>query len=196
MLMTQSEFENIFAAMYDISLLRSHGEDVMIDSSARLVRPQLIEVGSHIGIDFGVFISVRMKLGDYVHISPHVSVVGGADGYLEMGDFTTIACGSRLICNGETFAGDGLVGPIIPKPYRDSIKSAPIRFERFASIASNVVVFAGVVLAEGSVIGAGSVVTQSTEPWTIYAGAPARPIKARRSDAMKAFAGQMGYAPS
>jgi galactoside O-acetyltransferase len=179
--------------MYDLSKLRSHGEDVFIDETARIVRPQLVDLGSHIGIDFCVFISVALKLGSYVHISPHVSVVGGADGLLEMGDFTTIACGSRLICNGETFSGNGLVGPIIPKPYRDTIKSAPIRFERFASIASNVVVFAGVTLAEGSVVGSGSVVTKSTDPWTIYAGAPARPIKARRRDAMPVLAKQMGY---
>ena len=179
--------------MYDLSKLRSHGEDVFIDDTARIVRPHLVDVGSHIGIDFCVFLSVAVKLGSYVHISPHVSVVGGADGLLEMGDFTTIACGSRLICNGETFSGNGLVGPIIPKPYRDTIKSAPIRFERCASIASNVVVFAGVTLAEGTVVGSGSIVTKSTEPWTIYAGAPARPIKARRRDAMPALAKQMGY---
>ncbi len=179
--------------MYDLSKLRSHGEDVFVDETARIVRPQLVDVGSHIGIDFCTFISVAMKLGNYVHISPHVSVVGGADGYLEMADFTTIACGSRLICNGETFSGDGLVGPIIPGPYRDSLKSAPIRLERFASIASNVVVFAGVTLAEGSVVGSGSVVTRSTEPWTVYAGAPAQPIRSRRRDAMPALAKQMGY---
>jgi len=179
--------------MYDLSQLRSHGDDVFIDESARIARPHLVEVGSHVGIDFCTFISVGMKLGDYVHISPHVSIVGGADGLLEMADFTTIACGSRLICNGEAFSGDGLVGPIIPKQFRDRIVSAPIRFERFASIASNVVVFAGVVIAEGSVVGSGSVVTKSTEPWTIYFGAPARPIRRRRTDAMPAYAKQMGY---
>ncbi|HZQ01797.1 MAG TPA: acyltransferase [Reyranella sp.] len=179
--------------MYDLSKLRAHGEDVFIDETARIVRPQLVEVGSHVGIDFCVFTSVGMKIGNYVHISPHVSVVGGADGLLEMGDFTTIACGSRLICNGETFSGNGLVGPIVPAPYRDTMRSGPIRFERFASIASNVVVFAGVTLAEGTVVGSGSVVTKNTEPWTFYAGAPARPVKARRRDAMPALAKQMGY---
>jgi galactoside O-acetyltransferase len=41
------------------------------------------------------------------------------------------------------------------------------------------VVLPGVTLGEGSVIGANSVVTKDTEPWKIYVGSPAKPIKDR-----------------
>jgi acetyltransferase-like isoleucine patch superfamily enzyme len=179
--------------MYDTSQFFSCGIDVRVDDWVRITRPELIEVGNHVAIDFGFYCSVRMKIADYVHISPHVSVVGGADGLLEIDNFITISSGSRLICNGESFSGAGLVGPFIPKQYRDTLKCAPIRLERFSGIASNAVVFAGCVVAEGSVVGAGSVLTTSTEPWTIYTGVPARPLKKRRSDAMKDFAQKMGY---
>jgi acetyltransferase-like isoleucine patch superfamily enzyme len=179
--------------MFDTSRLKACGSDVLIDDWTRITRPHLVELGSHVGIDFGFYCSVRLKTGDYVHISPHVSVVGGEDGLLDMADFTTIACGSRLVCNGETFSGEGLVGPIIPKEFRDRFQSGPIRMERFAGVGSNVVIMPGVVLREGSVIGAGSVVRHSTEPWTVYVGVPARPLKKRRRDRMPAMAQRMGY---
>jgi acetyltransferase-like isoleucine patch superfamily enzyme len=181
--------------MYDYKRFRSWcGEDVRIDDHVQITRPQLVDIGDHIAIDFGFYCSTQLKIGDYVHISPHVSVVGGEAGLLEIDCFITISSGSRLVCGGETFSGEGLVGPFIPPQYRDKLKVAPIRLRRFSGIASNVVVFAGCDIAEGSVVGAGSVLTGSTEPWTIYAGVPARPIKTRRSDAMKAYAKKMGYA--
>jgi dTDP-4-amino-4,6-dideoxy-D-glucose acyltransferase len=180
--------------MYDNAKFRSCGEDVRVDDFVQITRPELVDIGNHVAIDMGFYCSVQMKIDDYVHISPHVSVVGGKDGLLEIDSFVTISSGSRLICNGETFSGEGLVGPFIPKEFRDTLKCAPIRMRRFSGVASNVVVFAGCDIAEGSVVGAGAVLTESTEPWTIYAGVPARPIKKRRSDVMKAYARKMGYA--
>jgi galactoside O-acetyltransferase len=70
---------------------------------------------------------------------------------------------------------------------------APVIFERFASAGTNVVVLSGVTLAEGSVIGACSLVTKNTEPWTIYVGIPAKPMKARRKDRMIEMARELGY---
>jgi acetyltransferase-like isoleucine patch superfamily enzyme len=181
--------------MYDHKRFRScRGDDVRIDDHVQITRPHLVDIGDHVAIDFGFYCSTQLKIGDYVHISPHVSVVGGEAALLEIDSFITISSGSRLICGGETFSGEGLVGPFVPPQYRDTLKVAPIRLRRFCGIASNVVVFAGCDVAEGSVVGAGSVLTSSTEPWTIYAGVPARPIKKRRSDLMKAYAKKMGYA--
>jgi galactoside O-acetyltransferase len=65
--------------------------------------------------------------------------------------------------------------------------------ELFAGVGTNVVVLPGVTLAEGSVIGACSLVTKSTEPWTVYAGIPAKPLKSRRRDKMIAMARELGY---
>lgn len=42
-----------------------------------------------------------------------------------------------------------------------------------------VVVMPGVVLKKGSIIAAGAVVTKSTEPYSVYAGIPAKKIKSR-----------------
>ena len=66
--------------MFDNSKFHSCGPDVRVDECVRIARPELVDIGDHVGIDYGFYCSVRMKLGDYVHISPHVSIVGGAIG--------------------------------------------------------------------------------------------------------------------
>lgn len=49
-------------------------------------------------------------------------------------------------------------------------------------ISSNVTILKGVTVGEGAVIAAGAVVTKDVEPYTIYAGIPAKKIKNRFSD--------------
>jgi dTDP-4-amino-4,6-dideoxy-D-glucose acyltransferase len=178
---------------YNYRLLRSCGEEVFISANLEIRRPHLASVGNHVAIDSGFYCTVGLELGDYIHISPQVSVIGGEKGLLRMVGFNTIAAGSRLVCGSDEFLGEGLVGTMIPDKYRDKVTIQPIVFEMFASIATNVVVLPGVTLREGSVVGACSLVRASTEPWTIYAGIPAKPIKVRRRDKMLAMAQELGY---
>ncbi len=179
--------------LFDLTRLRACGEDVYISARAEIKRPQLVRVGSHIAIDSGFFCTVGAELSDYIHIGPAVTVIGGAKGLLRMGHFTTIGAGSRILCASDEFLGEGLVG-MAPEPYRDRIIYGPVIVERFASIGTNVVVHPGVTLAEGSVVGSCSLVTKNTEPWTIYIGVPAKPVKTRPRAKMLAAAKALGYA--
>ncbi len=179
--------------MYQIGLLRQSGSDVYISSHVDIRRPHLVEVGSHVGIDYGFYCTTGLAVGDYVHIGPYVTVTGGERGLLRMAHFSTLAVGGRVLCGSEEYQGAGLVGTTIPKKYKDTLRIEPIVFERFANVGANVVLFPGVVLAEGTVIGAGSVVTKSTKPWTIYAGYPARAVRARYKEHMLRFAKELGY---
>jgi len=178
---------------YDYSRLQACGKDVFISAQVEIRRPHLVSIGSHVAIDYGVYLTTAAELGDYIHIAPYVTIIGGEKGLLKMGHFTTIAAGSRLVCASDEHLGEGFVGPTIPAPYRDKVVIAPIVLENFASVGTNAVILPGVTLAEGCVIGACSLVNKSTEPWTIYAGIPAKPIKARRRDKMLAMARELGY---
>jgi galactoside O-acetyltransferase len=153
----------------------------------------LVTIGSHVAIDYGVYLTVPAELGDYIHIAPYVTIIGGEKGLLKMGHFTTIAAGSRLVSASDDHLGEGFVGPTIPDKYRDKVTIAPITFENFAGVGTNVVILPGVTLGEGSVVGACALVNKSTEPWTIYVGIPAKPVKARRKDKMLAMARELGY---
>lgn len=177
---------------YDYSLLKSSGIDVFISRNVEIRRPSLFQTGSHIAIDSGFYCTVEALIGDYIHIGPYVTVIGGAKGRLQMKGFNTIGAGSRILCASDEFLGAGLVG-ISPPEYRDNIIYSPVNFDMFASLGTDVVVHPGVTLAEGSVVGSCSLVTKDTEPWTIYYGVPARPVKARPKEKMIHAAQVLGY---
>lgn len=178
---------------YDYTLLQSFGKKIFISKNVEIRRPKLVTIGKNVAIDTGFYCTVKAEIGDYVHIGPYVTIIGGKEGYFKMGHFTTIGAGSRIICVSYEYQGVGLVGPTIPTQYQDNRITAKVTIEDFAGIGTNVVVFPGVRLAQGSVVGAGSLVTVSTEPWTIYVGNPARPIKSRRKDIMIKMAHKLGY---
>ena len=180
---------------FDLGLLAARGEDVFVSANVEIRRPELVRVGNHVAIDSGFYCTVTADIGDYVHIGPYVTVIGGASASLSMGHFSNVAAGGRLICAGDELLGEGLVGPagLIPEKYQDRKLDAPIRLENFASLGTNSVVMPGVTLAEGSVVGACSLVTKDTEPWTIYVGIPARPLRVRPREKMIAMARELGY---
>lgn len=58
--------------------------------------------------------------------------------------------------------------------------SLPITVGRHAWICARAVVGPGVQVGDGAVLGLASVTARDLEPWTVYAGAPARRLRARR----------------
>lgn len=167
------------------------GVDVRIDDLARITRPELIEIGNHVSIDMCTYISVSAIIGDYIHIAPQVSIIGGASAQLIMEDFSAIATGCRIVCASDNF-NEGFCCPFIPIKYRKVINK-PIILRKYAVVGVNSVVLSGVEMAEGSVLGANSLLTKNTEPWTIYAGSPAVAIKKRYKELILLGAKEMGY---
>jgi len=165
--------------MEDYSKYKKVGEDVRISSQAVIVRPELVEVGSHVAIDMWVYLSTQAVLGNYIHIAPSVSIIGGAPALLTMEDFTNIGSGGRIVCATDDFM-QGLISPVVPLEHRTVINK-PVTFKRYATLGVNCTILPGVTLGEGCIVGAGSVVTRDTKPWTVYAGCPAKPLKPRDS---------------
>lgn len=153
------------------------GEDVRVSELAVITRPELIELGNHIAIDMWVYISTQAKLGNYIHIAPSVTILGGAPALIIMEDFTNIGSGGRIVCATDDFT-QGLISPVVPIEYRTVINK-PVIFKKYSTLGVNCTVLPGVTLGEGSIIGANSLVTKDTEPWMIYGGSPARPLKKR-----------------
>jgi acetyltransferase-like isoleucine patch superfamily enzyme len=55
----------------------------------------------------------------------------------------------------------------------------PVKIERFSDIGTGSVLLPGITVHEGTQVGAGAVVTQSTPPYSVVAGSPARVIRMR-----------------
>lgn len=178
---------------YDYSLLKAIGSNSFISANVEIRRPHLVTVGNNVAIDTGFYLTTQAEIADYIHVAPYITCIGGEKGKLIMEDFTTIAAGCRLICSGDHHMGAGLIGPTIPDKYRDDVTYGNVHLKRFASIGTNSVVMPGVTLAEGSVLGACSFLTKDTEPWTIYVGTPAKPVKIRPHQKMMQYANELGY---
>jgi acetyltransferase-like isoleucine patch superfamily enzyme len=169
------------------------GEDVLVHENCYFSRPDIVVLGNHVAIDYGFYSTTAINLGDYVHISSHVSVIGGRHSTLNVEDFGFISTGCRVVCGSDNMLGDGIVGPFIPKKYEDSKTTASINIGKFAGVGAGSVLLPGAELAEGAILGANSMLKEKTEPWTIYVGSPARPISLRPRDKILANAAEMGY---
>lgn len=133
----------------------------------------------HEGLFIGPRVTIqlysRLKLGDHVSINHGCTL--SCEGELEIGDHVAIGHGTSIMTTEHGY-GD----PAVP------IKHQPVSFAK-VTIGSNVwigaqaIILAGVSIAEGTIVGAGSTVTKSvTERDTIVAGSPARKIKDRLAD--------------
>ncbi|MDP2709099.1 MAG: acyltransferase [bacterium] len=189
----ESIVEKLNSPQYDKSLLKAAGDDVFISANVEIRRPRLVSIGNHVAIDSGFYLTPAAELGNYIHIGPGVIIIGGPKGLLKMDHFTNIALGGKILCGTDEFLGESLItAPGIPEEYT-KVMVKPIIFERFANVGANAVIMPGVTLGQGSVVGACSLVTKDTEPWTIYTGIPARPVKARKKEKMLEYAKKLGY---
>lgn len=160
---------------------KSLGRDVMIHERVTLVGIENMSIGSHVRIDPEVILLATgpLIIGCYTHIAPAVFVAAKAG--FEMKNFANIAHGARIYTINDDYSGEHLMGPTIPAELL-GLSSGAVLMEEHAAVGAGAIVLPGVTLAEGSVLGALSLIGKSTEPWTIYGGVPARPIKERRRD--------------
>jgi len=164
---------------YDYSKLLSCGSDVRIASSVVIKHPELVTIGSHVAIDDYCYVTTSLQVGDYVHIGPHCTIVGGEKAKCTLGDFAGLAAGCRIICASDDYTGSGLTNPMIPAPYRANVVIGTVVIEKHAVLGTNCVVHPNVILREGVAIGSCSLVTRSLDSWHVYVGTPARAVKPR-----------------
>jgi acetyltransferase-like isoleucine patch superfamily enzyme len=109
---------------------------------------------------------VSLRIGDDVFINQGVRIVCTVD--VEIGDHCLIADETVILDNDYHSIGN------------NSVKKGPVHIEKHVWLATRVIVLRGVTIGEGSVVGAGSVVTHSIPPYTFAAGNPARVIRSLR----------------
>jgi galactoside O-acetyltransferase len=68
-------------------------------------------------------------------------------------------------------------GVFIENKNWDVVAASPIKVCSHAWVGMNCLILKGVVIGEGAIVGAGSVVTKSVEPWTVVGGNPAKILK-------------------
>jgi len=159
------------------------GQDVLISRTSRLYIPEYISVGDFSIIDDFCIVSGNVEVGRNVHFAHGCRVIGGREG-IRMHDFSGLAFGVTIFAQSDDYSGDALTNPTVPMKFR-KIARARVEVGRHAIVGAGTIIFPGVVLGEGSSVGASSMVTKSTEPWTVYFGVPAKKIKNRRHNILE-----------
>jgi acetyltransferase-like isoleucine patch superfamily enzyme len=154
------------------------GTGVLIDRTVSLINVENISVANNTRIDaHSILVATgEISIGSNVHISAFTYFAGRAG--IELSDFSNISSGVRLYSVSDDFSGKTLTNPMIPERLKNLL-FGPVTIGRHAIIGSGTVVLPGVRIAEGCAVGSLSLVKQSTEPWGIYAGIPARRIRER-----------------
>ena len=147
-------------------------------------------MGSHVIIDDFAFLGPHEELtiGNYIHLSSHLSIVGGGKVYLS--DFSGYSTGVRILSGTDEFSGAGLTNSTIPPEFR-CVQRSSVWIGPHVAIGANVVILPGVCIGEGAAVVPGSVVNRDLAPWGLYGGWPARRIKPRPKDAIVAAEGAL-----
>lgn len=158
--------------------LKACGQCVKVYPLAKIIKPEVVEIGDHSMIDDFSFIygGKCIIIGRYVHIASFVSVIGG--GELIVRDYADIACGSRILTGTDTYQDGKRMTSALPYVQRRVIRGKVV-IERDAFIGTNCVVHPNVTIGEGAVIGSNSLVLQDVEPWSVNVGSPCRQIGER-----------------
>jgi acetyltransferase-like isoleucine patch superfamily enzyme len=161
----------------------SLGLNVKISDKASIYNADRIQIGDNSRIDDFCVISGTINIGAFVHVAAFCLLAGGEEGIV-IGDFSGVAYASQIFSQSDDYTGAYLTSPLIPSEYKLEKKSR-VTLGRHVIIGASSVVFPGVTLAEGSSIGAMSLVTKSTEAWGVYTGIPAKRVKERKRDMLE-----------
>jgi acetyltransferase-like isoleucine patch superfamily enzyme len=169
------------------------GEDVVLDADVTFKRPEFVTIGSHVAIDKGFYCTTKLHIGNYVHISPYVTCIGGKEGEFQVQGFSNIMTGARIITSSDRFDDSGLFGALIPNHLKGKQITKPIIMEEFSNIGTNSIVLPGSVLRKGVLLAAGSLLMGETEEWGVYKGNPAILIKKIDGSKILRMAKELGY---
>lgn len=156
------------------------GYNVHISRKASIYSPESVEIGSNVRIDDFCILSGHILIGNNIHIAAYSALYGG-NASIQISDFANISSRVCIYAISDDYSGETMTNPTIPDRYK-KIQSEPVLIGKHVIIGSGSTVLPGVTLAEGTAVGAMSLCKNSTEPWKIYAGIPAKVIKERKQN--------------
>jgi len=157
---------------------KSVGDNVLISDKATFYRPERISIGNNVRIDDYCVLANNIMLHNNIHIALYACLLSGPNSVIEMEDFSGVAFRSLVLTNSDDYSGIAMTNPTIPDKYR-MVTEKPIKIGKHCVIGTGSTILPGANIAEGTSVGAMSLVMKPTKPWKIYFGIPARPIADR-----------------
>jgi acetyltransferase-like isoleucine patch superfamily enzyme len=191
----RSRFAN--EGVVDLYTRHMHGDDAMNAAMRAVIfRAAARSVGRGLKVGSGVgFKHVEtFTIGEGVFIGAQSYLQGRFDGTFEIGNHVWIGPQSYFDARNlviEDYVGWGpgarVLGsahtalPIDVPIIQTDLDIRPVRIGAWADIGTNAVILPGVTVGQGSIVGAGAVVTHDVPPFTVVAGVPARVIRERNA---------------
>jgi galactoside O-acetyltransferase len=157
--------------------LQSFGNNVSISSKVSIYGANNLNIGNNVRVDDFCILSGKIQIGNYVHIAAGTFIIAGDAGII-IEDFANISQRVNIFGKSDDYSGETMTSPLVDSKYKCILQKKVI-IQRHVIVGAGSVILPGVTLSEGTAVGALSLVSQSTSPWTIYAGTPARAIKPR-----------------
>jgi len=160
----------------------SLGQHVKIYEGVKLASHQgcPIHIGNYVSIEKGVVLSTsekgRIRIGNNVYIGEYSVLTSNEE--IEIGDDVLISPDNFVVDFNHIYQDPER--PII----QQGIKTKKVTIKKDVWIGSGCRILMGVTIGEGSVIGAGSVVTQDVPPYHVVAGNPAKTVKLRAQESV------------
>lgn len=156
------------------------GRNVKISDKAAIYGAEQMRIGDNSRIDDFCVVSGKVEIGRNVHFAPFSLIAGGKPG-IKFADFSGLAYGVKVFSQSDDYSGRTLTNPTVPAEWKAE-QFAEVKLERHVIVGASSVICPGVILAEGTAIGALSLVLRSTDAWSIYIGNPARKLRDRKRD--------------
>lgn len=159
------------------------GESVLISRKCSIYQADKISLGHHVRIDDFTVLSggSGIHIGSYVHIACFCGLFGG--GGIHIGNFSTLSSRCAVYSVSDDFSGSSMTNPTVPIEFKSGLTCKPVRIGDHVVVGTNSTILPGVCLNEGVAIGAHTLIKENCDPWTIYAGNPARKLKDRNQNA-------------
>jgi acetyltransferase-like isoleucine patch superfamily enzyme len=159
---------------------KNYGRSVKISTRAVFYGVNNISIGDNVRIDDFCLISAVggfVEFRNHIHIAAYVSIFGR--GGVTVDDFAGLSSYTSIYSASDDYSGDYLIGPTM---YTDltNVIVKPVVIGKYCTCGSHAVVLPGVVLQEGSILGASSLAVKPLDPWCTYSGVPAKMIKERK----------------
>ena len=118
----------------------------------------------------------EIEIGKHVHIACYVSLIG--KNKIKLDDFSGISSRVSIYSSSDDFSGMHLTGPTVDEQYTNVIHG-DVHIKKHVVIGAGSVILPGVIVEEGSAVGALSLVNKNIPAFCIAGGVPAIFLKER-----------------
>ncbi|VFS76530.1 putative lipopolysaccharide biosynthesis O-acetyl transferase WbbJ [Kluyvera cryocrescens] len=153
------------------------GCNVLISNKASFYNCGKIEIGDNVRIDDFCVISAGeggVYIGSYIHIAVFCSIIGA--GKVSISNYANLSSRVSIYSSNDDYSGHYMTNPLVPIEFIN-VSSGSVFIGKHVIIGSGSVVLPNVVINEGAVVGALTLIKDTCKEFTVYTGVPAKAKK-------------------